>query len=219
MVFIMPEQKTILVVDDDLSMLDNLADILELNGFRVLKALDGLQALETLQEQNPDLILADVMMPEMNGYQLYQRVRRIPKFIQIPFIFLTARGEIEDVRFGKELGADDYLLKPIQAEDLMAVILGKIMRYDELKKHGSGRIEHTRVPCPTAKSPHDLTSREMDVLRLMIKGLSNNEIAEALFIEESTVKTHVSNIISKLGVRNRVEVVAYAVQSDFLHAG
>lgn len=215
----MPEQKTILVVDDDLSMLDNLADILELNGFRVLKASDGLQALETLQEQNPDLILADVMMPEMNGYQLYQRVRRIPKFIQIPFIFLTARGEIEDVRFGKELGADDYLLKPIQAEDLMAVILGKIMRYDELKKHGSGRIEHTRVPCPTAKSPHDLTSREMDVLRLMIKGLSNNEIAEALFIEESTVKTHVSNIISKLGVRNRVEVVAYAVQSDFLHAG
>ena len=215
----MPEQKTILVVDDDLSMLDNLADILELNGFRVLKASDGLQALETLQEQNPDLILADVMMPEMNGYQLYQRVRRISKFIQTPFIFLTARGEIEDVRFGKELGADDYLLKPIQAEDLMAVILGKIMRYDELKKHGSGRIEHTRVPCPTAKSPHDLTSREMDVLRLMIKGLSNNEIAEALFIEESTVKTHVSNIISKLGVRNRVEVVAYAVQSDFLHAG
>jgi len=215
----MPEQKTILVVDDDLSMLDNLADILELNGFRVLKALDGLQALETLQEQIPDLILADVMMPEMNGYQLYQRVRRIPEFIQIPFIFLTAKGEIEDVRFGKELGADDYLLKPIQAEDLMAVILGKIMRYDELKKHGSGRIEHNRVPCPTAKSPRDLTSREMDVLRLMIKGLSNNEIAEALFIEESTVKTHVSNIISKLGVRNRVEVVAYAVQSDFLHAG
>lgn len=213
----MPELRTILVVDDEPAILDSLADILQLEGFSVLKASSGLQALDILREQIPDLIIADVMMPEMNGYHFYQRVRQTPKHLQIPFIFLTAKGEAEDIRFGKELGADDYLLKPIHPEDLMAAILGKLKRYDQLREGRSGPTHLNEAVHPTTKSmsafPTDLSSRELDVLRLIIQGLSNNEIAEALFIEQSTVKTHVSNIFSKLGVRNRVEAVTFALQS------
>jgi DNA-binding NarL/FixJ family response regulator len=218
----MPELRTILVVDDEPAILDSLADILQLEGFNVLKASSGLQALDILREQIPDLIIADVMMPDMNGYHLYQRVRQTPKYLQIPFIFLTAKGEAEDIRFGKELGADDYLLKPIHAEDLMAAILGKLKRYDQLKEQGSGPTNPNVATRPHSKAvsglPTDLSSRELDVLRLMVQGLSNNEIAEALFIEQSTVKTHVSNILSKLGVRNRVEAVTFALQSGFAHS-
>lgn len=134
---------------------------------------------------------------------------------------LTAKGEAEDIRFGKELGADDYLLKPIYAEDLMAAILGKLKRYDQLKEQRSGPSTLNEATQPTTKAmsafPTDLSSRELDVLRLMVQGLSNNEIAEALFIEQSPVKTHVSNILSKLGVRNRVEAVTFALQSGFTH--
>ncbi len=218
----MPELRTILVVDDELTILESLADILQLEGFSVLKASSGLEALDILREQIPDLIIADVMMPEMNGYHLYQRVRQTPKHLQIPFIFLTAKGEAEDIRFGKELGADDYLLKPIHAEDLMAAIMGKLKRYDQLKEYRSGLTNQNEAAHPPAKSmsglPIDLSSRELDVLRLMVQGLSNSEIAEALFIEQSTVKTHVSNILSKLGVRNRVEAVTFALQSGYTQA-
>jgi len=217
----MSELRTILVVDDDLEILDSLADILQLEGFSVLKASSGMQGLDTLREQIPDLIIADVMMPEMNGYHLYQRVRQTPRYLQIPFIFLTAKGEAEDIRFGKELGADDYLLKPIRAENLMAVILGKLRRYDQMREGRSNPTNINEEVHPNAKSksglPIDLSSREIDVIRLMVQGLSNNEIAEALFIEQSTVKTHVSNILSKIGVRNRVEAVTFALQVGFTH--
>jgi DNA-binding response OmpR family regulator len=129
----MPEPRTILVVDDEPVLLDSLADILQLEGFSVLKASNGLEALDLLQDQTPHLILTDIMMPGMNGYQLYQRVRKNPEWLWIPFIFLTAKGEAEDIRFGKELGADDYLMKPILPEDLVAAVIGRLERYRQLE--------------------------------------------------------------------------------------
>ena len=109
-------QKRILLVEDEDVIRESVAEILELNGFQVLTASDGLQALSLLENETPDLILADIMMPQMNGYQFFQRVRSNPDWVWIPFIFLSAKGAGEDVRFGKELGADDYLRKPIDAE-------------------------------------------------------------------------------------------------------
>lgn len=212
----MVNQQVILVVDDEPVILDSLSDILIIHGFQVLKSSNGLEALETLRDQIPDLILADIMMPEMNGYQLYNRIRQNPEWVWIPFIFLTAKGEAEDIRFGKELGADDYLMKPIDAEDLIAAILGKLRRYIQLDQERSSPTEQSGpgIPAPSNASefPVDLTPREMEVLRHMVMGLNNTEIAEVLFIETSTVKTHVSNILSKLGVSNRVKAVRFAIE-------
>jgi DNA-binding response OmpR family regulator len=123
---------SILVVDDEPNFLDNIRLALEAEGYRVLSAGNGVEALAVLHSQSVDLILADIGMPDMNGYQLYERVRERPQWLTIPFVFLTARKLDSDIRYGKELGVDGYLTKPIRAADLLAVVRGKLRRAQQL---------------------------------------------------------------------------------------
>lgn len=123
---------TILVVDDQPDLLDSLRLTLETSGYRVVTAANGADALAALQAGPVDLILADIAMPQMNGYQLYERVRENPAWVPIPFLFLTVRTMDSDIRYGKELGVDDYLTKPIQPEDLLATLHGRLRRAREL---------------------------------------------------------------------------------------
>jgi DNA-binding response OmpR family regulator len=125
---------TILVVDDQPEIVENLAMVLEAEGYYVLTAADGIEAFEKLESLPADLIIADIAMPRMNGYQLYERVRENPAWLTVPFIFLTARALDSDVRYGKELGVDDYLTKPIQPEDLLAVVQGRLKRARQLQQ-------------------------------------------------------------------------------------
>jgi len=120
----------ILVVEDHEDIQFNLRLILEDNEYQVLTACNGVEALEILSNTPtiPDLILSDIMMPEMNGYDLFSKVSEQDKWNQIPFIFLTALSSPEDVRFGKMLGIDDYIIKPFKEQDLLAIIKGKILR-------------------------------------------------------------------------------------------
>lgn len=124
--------KTILIVDDDLDILTNVELALETEGYQVLTAKDGLEALALLQSQSVHLILADIAMSQMNGYQLFEKVRQEPKWVAIPFVFLTARALDSDIRYGKELGVDDYLTKPLRVLDLLAAVRGKLRRADQL---------------------------------------------------------------------------------------
>jgi DNA-binding NarL/FixJ family response regulator len=208
-------QKRILLVEDEDVIRESVAEILELNGFQVLTASDGLQALSLLEHETPDLILADIMMPQMNGYQFFQRVRSNPDWVWIPFIFLSAKGAGEDVRFGKELGVDDYLRKPIDAEDLISAVIGRLHRYKALTENKAQSPDpssgYEDPPTRPAGMGFDITTREREVLILMVKGKTNNEIASELFIGTATVKTHVSNILSKLDASNRVEAVTRAI--------
>lgn len=123
---------TILVADDQQDLLAMISLTLQAADYQVVTAGDGLDALAILKSQAVDLILADIAMPRMNGYQLYQRVRENADWIMIPFIFLTARALDSDVRYGKELGVDDYLTKPIQPEDLLAAVQGRLRRAQQL---------------------------------------------------------------------------------------
>lgn len=123
---------TILIVDDQPALRESIALTLEAAGYQVVGAADGIEALGLLQEQPVDLILADIAMPRLNGYQLYERVRSNPRWLHIPFVFLTARALDSDIRYGKELGVDDYLTKPVQPEDLLAVVQGKLRRAGQL---------------------------------------------------------------------------------------
>ena len=123
---------SILVVDDEPNFLDNMRLALEAEDYRVLSAGNGVEALAVLHSQPVDLILADIGMPDMNGYQLYERVRERPQWLTIPFVFLTARKLDSDIRYGKELGVDGYLTKPIRAADLLAVVRGKLRRAQQL---------------------------------------------------------------------------------------
>lgn len=131
----------IMVVDDNPDFLSGVELTLQMEGYRVLTAANGQQALDQLQaaflgkgeegaslNRLPDLILADIMMPVMDGYEFYDRVRSSPYTNHIPFIFLTAKSSDEDIRRGKELGSDDYLAKPFPPEDLLASVKGKLKR-------------------------------------------------------------------------------------------
>jgi DNA-binding response OmpR family regulator len=122
----------ILTVDDQQELLDNIALTLRAAGYTVLTATDGVDALEVLRSQPVDLILADIAMRRMNGYQLYQQIRENQAWVAIPFLFLTARAMDSDIRYGKELGVDDYLTKPIEPEDLLAAVQGKLRRTQQL---------------------------------------------------------------------------------------
>ncbi len=124
------EQPLILIVDDYEDILFHLKIILEKNNFKVETANNGVIALKCLSELKklPDLIISDIMMPEMDGYEFFKEVSRHPLWNRIPFIFLTAKITPEDIRIGKMLGVDDYLTKPTVTEDLLAVINGKIQK-------------------------------------------------------------------------------------------
>ncbi len=135
------ERPLILVVEDNLTMLSGIRDLLEMAGYRALTAPDADSALRLLEDHRPDLILSDIMMPGLDGYQFYERVRQRPEWVDIPFIFLTARGEKADVRRGKALGADDYITKPFEQDDLLAAVRGKLSRRAALERRSEERLE------------------------------------------------------------------------------
>jgi CheY-like chemotaxis protein len=125
----MPEK--ILVVEDHSDLLYSEVLLLELNGFDAIGAENGLDALSKLEQmdQLPDLIISDILMPKMSGYDFYQTLSRNPKYSKIPFIFLTAKSSPEDVRFAKYLGVDDYITKPFKEEKLIELIKEKLQEH------------------------------------------------------------------------------------------
>ena len=123
--------QTILVVEDDPILRQVISSILEGKGHRVLETSDSEAALSELKESSPHLILSDVMMPGMDGFMFYEQVRANPAWSQIPFIFLTARDQQTDIRHGMELGADDYLTKPFEPEELLAAVRIRLARATE----------------------------------------------------------------------------------------
>jgi len=148
---------TILVVDDEAEVLECMKLILVAEGFQVLAAADGAAALTVLRTQTVDLIVSDIRMPRMNGYQFYERVRSQPEWAATPFLFLTVRTLDSDVRYGKELGVDDYLAKPFEAEDLLAAVRGKLRRASQL-----AQLVGSAVP-GAAKTPDVLVAGRLRV--------------------------------------------------------
>jgi two-component system, sensor histidine kinase and response regulator len=121
-------QPTILVVEDDPSMLEIISFLLEDEGYSVVQAHNGQGGLATLEDTRPNLIISDVMMPGMDGFDFYERVRARGDWAQIPFVFLTAKGQRTDVRRGMGLGADDYLTKPFEPEELLSAVKVRLAR-------------------------------------------------------------------------------------------
>lgn len=124
----------LLVVEDDVHLLQGIRDILEIEGYEVVTAASGVEGLDVLNDLHapPDLIISDIMMPRMDGYQFFEAVRATDEWVSIPFVFLTAKGEKHDVRLGKKLGADDYVIKPMDPEDLLVIVEAKLKRHRQL---------------------------------------------------------------------------------------
>lgn len=144
---IMGDLATLLVVDDDTLLRKTLVNTLSEAGYDVLEASNGHHALSILETEPVNLIIADVSMPGMNGYQLLGETRKEPRFVAIPFLFMSARTMDSDVRYALELGADHYLRKPVNVEDLLAMVRGRLRHSRELSRlldHSAAAANHAR---------------------------------------------------------------------------
>ena len=179
-------------------------DDLELAG----EAEDGEEALRLCDQLHPDVILMDMMMPGIDGAATTQAIRQ--RYPQVQVIALTSFKEQDLVQRALQAGAIGYLLKDVQALELAEAIRAAHAGRPTLAPEATQALIQaaTQPPMPG----HDLTEREREVLALLVKGLSKNEIAERLVVSISTVKYHVSGILSKLGAANRAEAVAMALQ-------
>jgi DNA-binding NarL/FixJ family response regulator len=190
--------KTILIIEDQPDMRENIATILEMEEYAVLEAADGKQGLELAREEKPDLILCDIMMPEMTGYQVLGALREDGTISGTPFIFLTARGEKQDFREGMNLGADDYLTKPVGAAELLRAVRARLER--EVKRRAGFSPDFTSaIPLESL----GLTPREAEVLLWVAQGKSNPEIGTIIGAAENTIKVHLGRIFEKIGADNR----------------
>lgn len=147
--------KRILVIEDNPKILDDIQEILSLHKFDVITAQDGASGLLLAKEHYPDLILCDVMMPELDGFEVLKTLRRNSLTAMIPVIFLTAKAARDDVREGMELGADDYLTKPFTALELLKAISTRIEKHDTIKKESAARLEGLRLSI-AKYFPHEL---------------------------------------------------------------
>lgn len=136
----------ILIVEDDPNLLEGIRAILELDGYDVLSAENGMQALNLLRNTPvpPDLIVSDIMMPMIDGLQLLQAVRKEPKWLAIPFIFLTAKSEKTDMQRGKILGVDDYLVKPFDGEELLIAVESRLRRHQALSSAQADNVNNVK---------------------------------------------------------------------------
>lgn len=125
--------ESVLIVEDNDILRDGLRDILSSEGYTVMTAAHGQEALERMKTLSPDLILSDIAMPKMDGYEFFREVRSHPDWLTIPFIFITARGEKQDVLLGKNLGAEDYLIKPLTREELLTAVSARLARSQEIR--------------------------------------------------------------------------------------
>ncbi len=191
--------KKILIIEDEPEMRRNICALLQLADYEPITAENGRLGVEAARGEKPDLILCDVTMPELDGFGVLRALQEDARLAQIPFIFLTAKGDKEDVRSGMNLGADDYLTKPVANDDLVQAIEARLQRCARQARRDFK--PNFSSPQPLVKL--GLTPRAAETLLWLAQGKTNPDIATILGISESTVKKHVQEIFKKLGVETR----------------
>jgi DNA-binding NarL/FixJ family response regulator len=200
--------KKILVIEDEPDMRRNLATVLRLEKYQPITAENGRVGVELVKKEKPDLILCDAMMPELDGYGVLQALRENADTALIPFIFLTAKGQKEDLRSGMNLGADDYLTKPVPKAELLKAIEARLLRSEQ-------QAQREFKPDFSSAGPLlklDLTPRAAEALLWAAQGKTNSDIAVILGISESTVKKHLLEVFEKLGVETRSAATLRALE-------
>ncbi|MGH8001104.1 MAG: response regulator transcription factor [Brasilonema sp.] len=222
----------LLLVDDEPGLREAVKDYLQESGFSVQVASNAREGWELVQQNTPDLVISDIMMPQVDGYQFLKQLRDDPRFRLLPVIFLTAKGMTTDRIQGYQAGVDAYLPKPFDPDELVAIVENLLER------------RTARIPTPTeegealnitelanqiaqikalltqknaiAQSPApfaiDLTPREQSVLNLVAEGLMNKEIARRLETSVRNVEKYVSRLFSKTGTNSRTELVRFALE-------
>src|SRR3989304_4800308 len=215
----------VLIVDDHAMVRQGLRTFLELQDNSDLpievvgEATNGVEAAELARQTQPDIVLLDLVMPEMDGLQATPKIIEASPHSRV--IILTSFGEEDKVLPAIRAGAQGYLLKDIPPNELVLAVrkayLGKVQLHPEVAKKLMSVVAAKEQPTENriaTNSENGFTEREQEVLLLIAEGLNNREIAEKLVISEKTVKTHVSNILSKLHLADRTQAAIYALRHD-----
>ena len=203
---------SLLIVDDNPKFLE---EALPMYGYEVSVATDGIEALKILADEKShfDLILLDVMMPNMDGWDTLKAIRKNKKTEFIPVIMITAVSEDQKIVSGLKIGADDYIVKPFILPNLLARIEA-VLRRSNWQKDLQPKAEKNLNKDVSIDA---LTPKEKEVLALVAKGASNQEIADKMCVRDVTVKTHLNSIFKKLKVTNRTQAVLLAMQIDLIN--
>jgi DNA-binding NarL/FixJ family response regulator len=204
------DNKRLLLIDDDPNLILLVKDYLEFRGYEVITAENGRDALEVLDQDVPDMIICDVMMPEMDGYALVEHVRQDPRTSWIPVLFLSAKGQSQDRVKGLNTGADVYMVKPFEPEELVAQVEASL-RFRPNPPSATGGDAGPKIHVPFDV---ELTPTELKVVQFVARGMANKEIAEQLKVSQRTIESHVSNMLGKTGLHNRTELARWAIESS-----
>jgi DNA-binding NarL/FixJ family response regulator len=213
--------KKILIVDDDITLRTAMIRYLQNRGYSVKDAGSGVEGLTAFEQDTPDLVVSDVMMPEMDGYEFCRRLRTTRLGQLVPFIFLSSRKDVDDRVQGHQMGADDYLVKPFEPKELVAKIEAQLERSRRIHSEIVRLIQQSNgamagSPSPVATlTPLPLTPAEEKVFWEVIQGFTNKQIGDRLFVSPRTVQTHLSNILSKLQLENRSQLIRFAFERGY----
>jgi DNA-binding NarL/FixJ family response regulator len=205
------DQKQLLLIDDDPNLILLVKDYLEFRGFEVRTAGNGREALDLLDGDAPDLIICDVMMPEMDGHTFVRHVRENPSTEWIPILFLSAKGQSQDRVKGLNTGADVYMVKPFEPEELVAQVESSLKHASRLIKQQIKAGSNLAIQVPFDV---ELTPTELRVVQFVARGMANREIASELQVSQRTIESHVSNMLGKTGLHNRTELARWAMENN-----
>ncbi|MEB3181466.1 MAG: response regulator transcription factor [Nostocaceae cyanobacterium] len=222
----------LLLVDDEPGLREAVKDYLQESDFNVQVASNARDAWDWMQQNIPDLVISDIMMPQVDGYQFLKQLREDPRFKSLPVVFLTAKGMTTDRIQGYQAGVDAYLPKPFDPDELVAIVENLLERRTATTQTPGGDSEAPdlaelanqiaqikalltqRNAIAQTPSPIkiDLTPREQSVLNLVAEGLMNKEIARRLDTSVRNVEKYVSRLFSKTGTYSRTELVRFALE-------
>jgi DNA-binding NarL/FixJ family response regulator len=201
----------LLLVDDDFSLVLLLKDYLEFHSYQVTAVNNGQQALDVLEKDIPDMIICDVMMPEVDGYEFLKSLRDRRDIGWIPVLFLSALGQSLDRIKGLNLGANVYMNKPFEPEELLAQVKSILNQSSQIQQHIKTILP---VTTPIQVNPGvKVTRTELKVLLQIAKGFGNKKIAKEMNLSQRTIESHVSNLLGKTGLNNRTELTRWVIES------
>ncbi|RPJ02465.1 MAG: hybrid sensor histidine kinase/response regulator, partial [Chloroflexi bacterium] len=221
-------QSIILFVDDNAALLRSVERLLTMEGYGVMLAADGRDAMQQLEQgpAQPDLIISDITMPGMDGFQFYKELRKHNQWMDIPFIFLTARDQIKDLEEGYLLGADNYLVKPLDQDRLLWIVRGRLKRRDELQARIRAQekalkeverdlatmVAHElRTPLVSITMVSDILAREMDLLspeqvREMLDAMQSGQVRLHRLVEQMVMFVEMRSGVLEATVRDMCRI-------------
>ncbi|HLP82374.1 MAG TPA: response regulator transcription factor [Nitrosomonas sp.] len=208
----------ILVIEDEKALRENISDIIAHYGFRVISAATGEDGIRLAAEHIPQIIVCDIMLPGIDGFEVFTQMKQASQLAITSFIFLTAKSTRFDTRTGMDMGADDYLTKPFTKEELINSIRARLEKLNSIAQ----QLEKDEPIDASCGQLANLTKAERKVLNKISEGLTTPQIAQKLFVSKKTIENHRVNISRKLNLSGPNSLITFALrlktqQPDLFH--